>query len=229
MEDNKRFAHYSCTTIPQQRHSATTTSWHLESCWVCKPRVADRGRTLPSLGLMTLPMLRSGIRRSRRSRLRHIKWVPRRPSGCSSGLRLPTTHRAALSCHPPLSYVHRAVHTRTVLRHGTPVSMLMCRCSRHRPLFLSLFSQVPLACFLPDRAGFASVTWVYPSVGTAFAVCTSHYSRTLSNIMPPSPCRDSSLFRRSRIYRRNEIQCAPGHLFLPLSLVKRACQKGWIA
>src|SRR6266516_6567330 len=66
---------------------------------------------------------------------------------------------------------------------------------QHTPLFLSLSSQVPLACFLPNRAGFASVTWVYPSVGTAVAVCTSHYSRTLSNTMPPSPCRDCSLFR----------------------------------
>jgi hypothetical protein len=66
---------------------------------------------------------------------------------------------------------------------------------QHTPLFLPFFSQVPLACFLPDRAGFASVTWVYPSAGTAYAACTSHYSRTLSNTMPPSPCRNRSLFR----------------------------------
>jgi hypothetical protein len=29
---------------------------------------------------------------------------------------------------------------------------------QHTPLFLSLFSQTPLACFLPNRAGFATVT-----------------------------------------------------------------------
>jgi hypothetical protein len=53
------------------------------------------------------------------------------------------------------------------------------------PTFPLISYQVPLAHFLPGRVGFKTVTCSYPSVGTAFAVCTSHYSRTLSNIGPP--------------------------------------------
>jgi len=64
------------------------------------------------------------------------------------------------------------------------------------------FSQAPLACFLPNSTGFASVPWVSPAVGTHNRVCTSHYSRTLRNTMPPSPCRDDSLFRGSRLFSR---------------------------
>ena len=59
------------------------------------------------------------------------------------------------------------------------------------PTFPLISYQVPLAHFLPGRVGFKTVTCSYPSVGTAFAVCTSHYSRTLSNIGPPSSCRFS--------------------------------------
>src|SRR6266513_5495201 len=81
--------------------------------------------------------------------------------------------------YPPLTNQCLHVSAHTALPFAWILRYSVSGQHQHTPLFLSLFSQVPLACFLPNRAGFASVTWVYPSVGTAVAVCTSHYSRTL--------------------------------------------------
>jgi len=68
--------------------------------------------------------------------------------------------------YPPLA--NRAcTFPRTRLSPSPGYSCTRFRGSISTPHFsFRTFSQAPLACFLPNSAGFASVTWVYPAVGT---------------------------------------------------------------
>ena len=66
------------------------------------------------------------------------------------------------------------------------------------------------------------------SRGTAQAVFRSHYCRTSSNTMPPSPCRNRSLFRLPRRFSRSRCDVLQASCSSCLPLVSGACQRRWI-
>lgn len=60
------------------------------------------------------------------------------------------------------------------------------------------------------------------------AICEAHYRLTLGSMSVPYPCRDSSLFRASRIYREARYSVLQASRSSRFPLVERVCQRRWI-